>query len=49
MINFEEELKRFTKSLDVTDIEEALASSDVTDMNDVMFKMFKEAEEIKNR
>ena len=48
MLDFKQELKKFTKSLDVVDIEETLASSDITDMNDVMFKIFKDAEDNKN-
>lgn len=49
MLDFKEELKKFGRSLDVTDIEESLANSDITDMNDVMFKIFKDAEDNKNR
>lgn len=49
MLDFKQELKKFGKSLDVTEIEDALASSDVTDMNDLMFKIFTEAEDSKNR
>lgn len=43
MLNFEEEVKKFEKSLDPDEIDDALASADITDMNDVMFNMFKEA------
>lgn len=43
MINFDEEIKKFDKSLEPDDIDEALAKADITDMNDVMFKVFKQA------
>lgn len=43
MLNFEEELKKFDKSIEPDDIDEALANSDVTDMNDIMFKMMQNA------
>ena len=45
MLNFEEELKKFDKSIEPDDIDEALANSDVTDMNDIMFKMMQNAAE----
>ena len=41
MINFEEELKKFNKSFDFDDLDEALSSVDITDMNDIMFNMLK--------
>ena len=43
MINFDEELKKFDKSLEPNDLDEALANADITDMNDVMFKMMNDA------
>lgn len=42
MINFDEEIKKFDKSLEPDDIDDALAKADITDMNDVMFKVFKQ-------
>lgn len=48
MIDFKDELKKFTKSLDVTELEDNLVSSDMTDMNDLMFKVFTDAENAKN-
>lgn len=43
MINFEEEMKKFDKSLEPDDLDDALAKADITDMNDIMFRMFKDA------
>lgn len=39
MINFNEEIQRFKPSLDVDDIEEAIANMDLTDMNDIMMRL----------
>ncbi|MDO4487874.1 MAG: hypothetical protein Q4B67_02120 [Eubacteriales bacterium] len=39
MINFQEELKHFQPSLDVDDIEKAIAGIDLTDMNDIMMQV----------
>lgn len=41
MLNFEEELKKFEKSLEPDEIDDSLAKVDVTDMNDVMFQSMK--------
>lgn len=41
MLNFDEEIKKFEKSLEPDEIDDALASADITDMDDIMFKMFK--------
>ena len=43
MLNFDEEIKKFDKSIEPDDIDEALAKSDITDMNDIMFKMMQNA------
>lgn len=45
MINFEEEIRRFKPSLDVENIEDAIAKSDLTDMNDIMMLLIKHAAE----
>ena len=45
MINFQEELKHFQPSLDVDNIENAIAGLDLTDMNDVMMQMCAKAAE----
>ena len=42
MINYEEEIKRFKPSLDVEQIEEAIAKTDLTDMNDIMTKLIED-------
>lgn len=39
MINFDEEIKKFDKSLEPDDLDDALAKADITDMNDIMFKV----------
>lgn len=43
MLNFDEEIKKFDKSIEPDDLDEALASADITDMNDIMFKVMKDA------
>ncbi|MBR0039294.1 MAG: hypothetical protein IJP71_04775 [Lachnospiraceae bacterium] len=43
MLNFDEEIKKFEKSLEPDQIDDALAQMDITDMDDVMFNMFKQA------
>ena len=45
MLDFEEELKKFQKSTEIEDLEDAIASNDLTDMNDLMFKMYKDMED----
>lgn len=45
MINFEEELKKFHKSLEIEDVEDAIYSQDLTDMADVLVGMIKEVKE----
>lgn len=39
MINFDEEIKKFDKSLDIDDFKDTLLSDDITDMNDLMFNL----------
>ena len=43
MLNFDEEIKKFDKSIEPDEIDDALAKSDITDMNDIMFKMMQNA------
>lgn len=43
MINFEEELKKFHKSLEIEDVEDAIYGKDLTDMADVLVGMVKES------
>lgn len=45
MINFEEELKKFHKSLEIEDVEDAIYNQDLTDMADVLVGMIKEVKE----
>lgn len=45
MINFEEELKKFHKSLEIEDVEDAIYGKDLTDMADVLVGMIKETKE----
>lgn len=42
MLDFKEELKKFKKSTEFDDIQDELANIDITDMNDVVFKILKE-------
>ncbi|MBP3200952.1 MAG: hypothetical protein J6M39_04840 [Lachnospiraceae bacterium] len=49
MLNFDEEIKKFEKSLEPDDIDDALAKMDITDMDDIMLKMLKDAVNDKER
>ena len=42
MIDFDEELKKFRPSLDVTAVEDIISKSDISDMNDILMEMLKE-------
>jgi hypothetical protein len=42
MINYEEELKKFTPSLDVDEAEGAISSRDLTDVIDILQEMLRE-------
>lgn len=42
MINFEEELKNFTPSLEVEEAEQAIYNHELTDMTDVLQEMMRE-------
>lgn len=42
MINFEEELKKFNPSLEVSDVEGAIYNQDITDVADILVRMIKE-------
>ena len=48
MIDFDEELKKFTPSLEVEDAEETIYDRDLTDMTDLLQEMIREKER-KNR
>ena len=45
MIDFEEELKKFHPSVEVEEAEQAIYNKDLTDMTDVLIRMFKEVSE----
>ena len=45
MINFEEELKKFKKSLEIDDTEEAIMEDDENDMVDLMIELMNEYRE----
>lgn len=45
MIDFDAEIGEYRPSLEVDDIEDAIVRSDLTDMNDVMMELIKEAKE----
>ena len=42
MINFEEELKKFSPSLEVEDLEDAIYNQDLIDVADLLVKMVKD-------
>ncbi len=39
MLNYEEELKKFQKSLEIEEAEEAIFKTDMTDMSDIIEKI----------
>ena len=41
MLDFEEEIKRFKPSLEVSEVEEAIVKEDLTDMTDLMVELLK--------
>lgn len=43
MIDFEAEISEYKPSLEVDAIEDAIVRSDLTDMNDLMMELMKEA------
>ena len=45
MINFEEELRKFKKSLEIDDTEEAIMKDDENDMVDLMIELMNEYRE----
>jgi hypothetical protein len=49
MLDFEEELKKFTPSHEVEDAEDAIYSRDLTDMTDILQEMMKEAKRNSNQ
>lgn len=49
MINFQEEIERFKPSLDVDNIEDAIAGMDLTDMSDLMMQLVGNASKTENK
>lgn len=47
MINYEEELKKFQPSLEVSDAEDAIYNRDITDVTDILREMLKDTEQKK--
>lgn len=45
MINFEEELKKFHKSLEIEETQDAIYGHDLTDMAEILVDMVKEGKE----
>ena len=41
MINFDEEIAKFKPSLEISQIEDSLVQSDITDMQDILLEMIK--------
>ncbi len=42
MIDFDEEKKKFRKSLEIDELNDALANCDITDMDDIMIDIIKQ-------
>ncbi|MCQ2520216.1 MAG: hypothetical protein MJ107_06770 [Lachnospiraceae bacterium] len=42
MINFEDEIKKFSPSLEVEDLEDTIYNQDFTDVTDLFIKMIKD-------
>ena len=43
MIDFEEEIKRFKPSREISVVEDTIVKSDLTDMQDIVMELMKEA------
>jgi len=41
MINYDEEIRRFKSSLEVSAVEDEIVKSDLTDMQDIMMEMIR--------
>lgn len=48
MINFDEEIRKFKSSLDISAVEEAIVKSDLTDMKDILMEILKEGSQESN-
>ncbi len=49
MINYEEELKKFHPSMDVSEAEDAIYSRDLTDVTDILKEMIRDEKEKKGK
>lgn len=45
MINFEDEIKKFSPSIEVEDLEDTIYNQDLTDVADLFVKMIKDNQE----
>ena len=45
MINFDEEIRNYRSSLEISAVEDAIVRSDLTDMKDIMMELFKRSGE----
>lgn len=41
MINFDEEIRNFRSSMDISSVEEEIVKSDLTDMQDILMEILK--------
>ncbi|MDO4788608.1 MAG: hypothetical protein Q4A19_05575 [Johnsonella sp.] len=41
MLDFEEELKNFKPSLEISAVEDSIVKSDISDLNDIMMELFR--------
>jgi hypothetical protein len=48
MINFDEEIRKFKSSMDISAVEEAIVKSDLTDMKDILMEILKEGSQESN-
>ena len=49
MLNYEEELKKFRRSMDVNEAEDAIYSRDLTDVTDILKEMMRDEKERKSK
>ena len=49
MLNFDEEIKKFQRSLEVEDAEDTIYNNDVPDISDLISQLMQEADASRNR
>ena len=49
MINFDEELRKFPRSMEIDQVEEAVNGHDMTDITDVMLQMLEQKKNMQNQ